>query len=89
MVRPRLEYGNAIWYPYLKRKSKSIERVQRRATRLVFKPNTLNYSERTRFLHLPSLKFRRIRGDLIQVYKIMNGMDNLDWQDFLRKLPLI
>ena len=82
MVRPHLEYGNTIWYPYLKRQSKSIERVPRRATRLVFKPNTLNYSERMRFLHLPSLKFRRIRGHLIQVYKIMNGMDNVDWHDF-------
>ena len=78
MVRPHLEYGNTICYPYLKRQSKSIERVQRRATRLVFKPNTLNYSEQMRFLRLPSLKFRRIRGYLIQVYKIMNGMDNLD-----------
>ena len=82
MVRPHLEYGNTIWYP---RQSKSIERVQHRATRLVFKPNTLNYSERMRFLRLPSLKFRRIRGDLIQVYKIMNGMDNLDRHDFLEK----
>ena len=85
MVRPHLEYGNTIWYPYLKRQSKSIERVQHRATRLVFKPNTLNYSERMIFLRLPSLKFRRIRGDLIQVYKIMNGMDNLDWHDFFEK----
>ena len=85
MVRPHLEYGNTIWYLYLKRQSKSIERVQRRATRLVFKPNTLNYSERMIFLRLPSLKFRRIRGDLIQVYKIMNGMDNLDWHDFFEK----
>ena len=68
MVRPHLEYGNTIWYPYLKRQSK-----------------TLNYSARMRFLRLPSLKFRRIRGDLIQVYKIMNGMDNLDWHDFFEK----
>ena len=51
------------------RHSKSIERVQRRATRLVFKQNTLNYSERMRFLHLLSLQFRRIRGDLIQTIK--------------------
>ena len=81
-----------MWYPYLKIQSKSIERIQRsrRATRLVFKPNKYfelyyNYSERMIFLRLPSLKFRRIRGDLIQVYKIMNGIDNLDWHDFFEK----
>ena len=72
-----------MWYSYLTRLS--IERVQRTATRLVFKSNTFNYSERMRFLRLPSLKFRRIRGDLIQVYKIMNGMDNLNWHYFFEK----
>ena len=35
MVRPHLEYGNVIWYPRLKRQSIAIERVQRRATKLL------------------------------------------------------
>ena len=36
MVRPHLEYGNVIWYPRLKRQSIAIERVQRRATKLLW-----------------------------------------------------
>ena len=65
LVRPHLEYGNAIWHPHLKRQSTSVEKVQRRATRLLFEVNTLTYGERLIFLKLPSLKFRRTRGDMI------------------------
>jgi len=35
MVRPHLEYGNIIWHPLLKRQSSAIEKVQRRATKLL------------------------------------------------------
>ena len=35
MVRPHLEYDNVIWYPRLKRQSIAIERVQKRATKLL------------------------------------------------------
>ena len=38
----------------------------------------LTYSQRLSELNLPSLKFRRIRGDLIQAFKIINGIDNID-----------
>jgi hypothetical protein len=38
----------------------------------------LPYPERMRILDLPSLKFRRLRGDLIQAYKIVNGIENID-----------
>ena len=38
---------------------------------------------------LPSLKYRRMRGDMIQMYKIIHGIDDLDWKDFLEKLKQI
>ena len=34
---------------------------------------------------LPSLKYRRMRGDMIQMYKIVHGIDDLDWKDFFVK----
>ena len=77
-VRPLLEYCNIIWNPVLKRQSQSIERVQRRATKLIPQVRHLNYIERLRKLNLPSLKFRRLRGDLIQTYKIFNKIDDLN-----------
>ena len=42
----------------------------------------MSYEERLKFLKLHSLKGRRVRGDLIQVYKIMNGMDKLPVESF-------
>ena len=65
LVRPHLEYGNQIWNPFLKRQSRAIERVQRRATKLIKHLSDLEYGERLEKLKLPSLKYRRIRGDLI------------------------
>ena len=33
----------------------------------------LKYEERQRYLNLPTLKYRRIRGDMIEVYKMFSG----------------
>ena len=78
MVRPHLEYANVIWSPHLKRLSQDLERVQRRATRLVPECADLPYDQRLRLLNLYSLKYRRYRGDLIQTFKIINQMDDVD-----------
>ena len=74
MVRPLLEYGNAIWGPHNKGDIKMVESVQRRATKLVPELKHLPYEERLRQLQLPSLNYRRKRGDMIKMFKIMNGM---------------
>ena len=76
-VRPHLEYGNAIWCPSLKRQSAQIERVQRRATKLLSECKNMPYAERLKYLNMHSLKGRRTRGDVIQTYKIFNGFDNI------------
>ena len=76
LVRPHLEYGNQIWSPFLKRQSSALERVQRRATKLIKHLSHLEYGERLRRLKLPSLKYRRIRGDLINTYKILSNTNS-------------
>ena len=81
-VRPHLEYGNVVWSPLYKRQSAAIERVQRRATKVVRNIRNMSYTERLSELNLPTLKFRRIRGDLIQAFKIFKGVDNLDSEKF-------
>ena len=50
-----------------------IENIQRRATKLIPGLSDLSYEDRLRRLKLPSLSYRRSRGDLIEVYKIMSG----------------
>ena len=84
MVRPHLEYGNIIWYPLFKRQSAMLERVQRRATKMLIELNDLSYQDRLKRLHLPSLKARRVRGDLIQTYKIMSNIDNINFTKFFQ-----
>ena len=50
-----------------------MERVQRRATKLVQSVRHLNYQDRLRSLKLPSMYYRRLRGDVITVYQILSG----------------
>ena len=74
MVRPLLEYGNAIWGPHYKTDIKRIEQIQRRATKIVVGLHDESYEDRLKALKLPSLVYRRRRGDMIQMFKIMNGL---------------
>ena len=73
LIRPQLEYANQVWAPRTQRQKTMLENVQRRATKLIPGLKDLTYEERLRALKLPTLAYRRLRGDLIQVYKIMSG----------------
>ena len=74
LVRSILEFSNSVWNPYKKYLIAAIERVQKRATKMIGSCKKMPYSERLRYLDLPTLKFRRIRGDMIEVFKILNGI---------------
>ena len=69
LVRPHLEYCHAVVYPQYVKQEKMLEAVQRRATRLVSKIRKKEYPESLEKLKLPSLAYRRRRGDMIEVYK--------------------
>ena len=87
VVRPHLEYANVIWHPMLKGHQTMIENVQRRATKMVDSLKNLSYVDRLKQLNLPSIKYRQMRGDLIQTYKIIHNIDNLDKDSFFRLNP--
>ena len=78
IVRPHLEYANVIWHPLFKRQLHSLESVQRRATKILNTIKDLPYADRLRYLKLPSIKYRQIRNDIIQTYKIIHNIDNID-----------
>ena len=67
LIRPVVEYGNPVWCPYLRKDIDQIEKIQRDFTRNIIGMKDLDYEERLRLLRLPSLEYRRIRGDMIEV----------------------
>jgi hypothetical protein len=74
MVRNGLEYGGPVWSPYKMKEIERIEGVQRRATSRLPGMKNKTYEERLKELNLPTLRYRRTRGDMIETYKIMHGI---------------
>ena len=58
-----------------------MEKVQRRATCLLPHLHDKSYTERLTLLSLPSLQYRRLRGDLIFLYKVLNNYFDTDFTD--------
>ena len=72
-VRPHLEYCLQAWAPFLRKDVFLLEKVQRLATRMVKGTKGMTYPERLKFCDLFSLERRRLRGDLIEAFRIIRG----------------
>ena len=72
LVRSHLEFASSVWCPYKIKHIEKLEKVQRRATKLIPGLKDLSYDERLRHLRLPTLVYRRHRGDMIEVYKLVH-----------------
>jgi ribonuclease P/MRP protein subunit RPP40 len=72
-VRPVLEYANCFWTPVLQRDIQLLESVQRRATRVPFGRSRPQYTARLSLMGIPSLSARRVRGDLLVVFRALSS----------------
>jgi len=64
LVRPHLEYANSVWSPYKRSDTEQIEKIQKRATKLVITLRKLPYKNRMISLQLHTLKYRRLLCDI-------------------------
>ena len=77
LVRSNLEYCSVVWSPYTKRNTDKLERVQRRATKLILKSDD-PYDIRLKKLNLMSREKRRSLADVTFLYKVLNGNIDID-----------
>ncbi|KAK4315871.1 hypothetical protein Pmani_012922 [Petrolisthes manimaculis] len=76
LVRPHVKYAAPVWSPMYKKDFDILEGVQRRATISIPNKKMKTYEERLQTLKLPTLRFRRLLGDMIEVYKMTSGIYN-------------
>ena len=77
-ILPHLSYASPVWSPTLQKDVEALEAVQRRFTRMLKGLSQYSYCERLQILELPTLEARRRQQDLIQVYRILHGIDHVN-----------
>ena len=77
-VRPKLEFAVASWCPWLEKDIDALEKVQQRAVRAMSDVRGRDYEEKLKDAGLCLLTERRTRGDLIEAFKVIKGMNNVD-----------
>ena len=87
LVRPQMEYCGAVWDPYEKGDTETLEKVQRRAARFV-KGDYRQQSSVTQMikdLGWQSLQERRAISRLSLMYKIVHGLSEVQLSNLMRK----
>ena len=77
LIKPHIEYCSQAWAPMARHGNWSLilelEGVQRSFTRMIDGIGLLTYRDRLDKLKLTTLLERRVRGDLIEMFKIQEG----------------
>ena len=68
MVRSHLDYCCPVWSPYRKGDIEALEKLQKRATKMYLALKNRPYKDR-----LKACNYRRVRGDMLETYKILSG----------------
>ena len=85
-VRCHLEYCTPVWSPHSQADIDLLERVQKKAVGMISGLNAQDYEARLEELGLLSLKARRERFDMIQTYKIMNRIDDVNSETWFERV---
>ena len=91
-IRPNLEYNVSVWNPYHIGDIKKVELVQATFTRIVFRKLNIKYDSyrhRLEILNLDTLEIRRLKLDLISIYKILHNLVELKFENFFTISPTL
>ena len=84
IVRPLMLFAAQVWSPQNRGNINKLEKVEKRATKLVPGLSDLPYERRLHHLGLTTLEERRAGGDMIQVFKILQGYEDIDPNQFFK-----
>ena len=84
-VRPHMEFSVSAWAPTLTQDIDILENVQKTAVNMINGLESATYEDKLRELGLQSLRTRRTRYDLIQTYKILNNLDDIQSDQWFQK----
>ena len=85
-VRVHLEFSTPAWNPWQIGDINMLEKVQRKAVSMISGLRSVSYEEKLKELNLLSLERRRLRADLIQTFKILNGIDSVNPETWFTKV---
>ena len=86
-IRPIIEYCSCVWATGYQGDLRLLESVQRRWTKQISSVKGLGYADRLHALNLYSVKGRLMRADLIQYWKIFNGLSRIAAEDLFVLSP--
>jgi hypothetical protein len=78
MIRPLVEFAVQFWSPHFRKDIDKLERIQRRITKMIPELKNKSYPERLKELNLITLEKRRLRGQLIETFKYLQGFNNVN-----------
>jgi ribonuclease P/MRP protein subunit RPP40 len=81
LVRPHMEYCVQFWNSHRRKDIDLTERVQRRATKMIH--CVLQKYSYEKSLEMLGLAGDQLRGDMIEVFKIVKGFDEVNCSIFL------
>ncbi len=85
-MRPHLEFAVPSWCPYLEPDKEVLEKVQRRAIKVVSGLQSSTYEDRLSELSLATLEETRHQADMFQTYKIVTGKDLVNKETWFKSV---
>ena len=85
-VRPKLEYAAQAWSPWLEKDCELLENVQKRCIKMMTDVHGETYEEKLKDAGLQLLQERRQRGDMIETYKVLRGIEKVEIENWFERV---